>query len=185
MRSGLQGGILLFIMAVALCHCTLPGPQRRGRSTLPPPSAREQWHQRVASRKARPPLADLTITYPYDGAVFPPEIAAPTFRWIDHHPDSTHWLAVLRFSDKANTVYAMTDRPQWQPDPATWAAIKARSVDAPAEVVIFGVRSAPAKMLTAEGRIAISTSRDRVDASILYRQVPLPFETGTRGLRQM
>jgi hypothetical protein len=177
--------ILFLFLAVALCHCTLTGRHDRGGAGVLTPAARNSWQKLVTAGGSAPTRAVLAISYPYDGAVFPPEIAAPTFRWADDSPDSTDWLLVLRFSDGADPVYAMADKPHWQPDRATWEAIKARSVAAPAEVVIFGVRTTPANTLTSEGRIAISTSRDRVDASILYRQVPLPFTSGPRALRQM
>jgi len=59
------------------------------------------------------------------------------------------------------------------------------SVAEHADVLVFGVRLTPAKTLISGGRIRISTSTDRVDASIFYRQVPLPFKISTRALRQM
>jgi hypothetical protein len=137
----------------------------------------------VAEREPAQTRTGLTITYPYDGAVFPPEMAAPTFQWTDRSTTSTQWLVVFRFGDTQNPVYAISNAPQWTPDKATWETIKARSVADRAEVMIFGVRSTPTRALTSECRIHISTSKDRVDASIFYRQVPLPFNTGKRALK--
>ncbi len=149
------------------------------------PETRDVWQTLITDADAAPTRGDLTIIYPYDGAVFPPEIAAPTFRWTDPSTDSTQWIVVIRFGARQDPVYAMADKPQWQPDRATWETIKSLSMTAPAEVSIFGVRLTPEKAIGSEGRIAISTSTDRVDASILYRQVPLPFKTGNRALRQI
>lgn len=115
----------------------------------------------------------------------PPEIAAPTFRWTDRNTASTQWLVVVRFGASQNPVYALVDTPQWTPDQTTWETIKTGSVSDQAEVVVFGVCATPEKALTSANRIHISTPQDRVDASIFYRQVPLPFQTGTRALRQM
>ena len=92
---------------------------------------------------------------------------------------------MVHFSDTQNPVYAISNSPQWTPDKATWETIKAGSVADRAEVMVFGVRFTPTRALTSECRIFISTSKDRVDASIFYRQVPLPFKTGTRALRKM
>jgi len=151
-----------------------------------PPRDQALWEPLVRAREPLPADTDLTITYPYDGSVFPPEMAAPTFRWTDRSTVSTHWLVVVRCGEtQPAAVYALTDRPRWTPDQATWEAIKAGSVADPAEVVVHGVRTKPARTVTSASRIRISTSRDRVDASIFYRQVPLPFKTGTRALRQM
>ena len=80
---------------------------------------------------------------------------------------------------------AIADAPQWIPDRPVWETIKARSAAGPAEVAVFGVRLTPAKALTSEGRIHFSTSKDRVDACIFYRQVPLPFQTDQHAFRQM
>ena len=177
------------IIVAALYQCTLTGHHVQGeQGSAPgvlPPESMYTWQKLVTARGPAPTGTDLTITYPYDGAVFPPEIAAPTFRWSDRRTASTKWLVVFRWGDTKNPVYALADRPQWTPDKATWEAIKARSVAEPVEVVVFGIRYTPVKALTSEGRIRISTSKDRVDASIFYRQVPLPFKTGPGALRQM
>lgn len=181
--------ILFFILLVAtLYHCTFTGYNGRGEQdnspgALLPPNDRHLWQKLVAEREPAQTSTGLTITYPYDGAVFPPEMAAPTFQWTDRSTTSTQWLVVFRFGDTQNPLYAISNAPQWTPDKATWETIKARSVADRAEVMIFGVRSTPTRALTSECRIHISTSKDRVDASIFYRQVPLPFNTGTRALR--
>lgn len=176
--------LLFFLMAVSLCHCTLSGQKGRVSGVLPP-GDRALWEPLVSAREPLPADTDLTITYPYDGSVFPPEMAAPTFRWTDRRAASTHWLVVIRGGDQDAPVYALTDTPRWTPDNVTWEAIKAGSVAAPADVAVFGVRLAPARAVTSASRIRISTSRDRVDAAIFYRQVPLPFKTGARAIRQM
>ncbi len=176
---------LLFILLTAsLCHCALAGKTGRDPNVLSP-AERKIWQPLVPKGPMAPIDADLTITYPYDGTIFPPEIAAPTFRWTDRNPASAQWLVVLRFDDGGEPVYALADRPQWAPDKATWEAIKVRSVTTPVDVAIFGIRDTPVKTLISEGRIHITTSRDRVDASIFYRQVPLPFPTGPQAIKQI
>ena len=182
---------LFILMVTAFYRCTFNGHQgwneQNGAPGVLSPTDRYVWQQLVAEAERKPAQSgtDLTITYPYDGAVFPPEIAAPTFRWTDRSTASTHWLVVFLCGDTPSPVYALTDAPQWTPGKATWEAIKAMSVAERADVLVFGVRLTPAKTLISGGRIRISTSTDRVDASIFYRQVPLPFKISTRALRQM
>ncbi|MCK4965741.1 hypothetical protein KAS50_01850, partial [bacterium] len=39
-------------------------------------------------------ISELSIIYPFDGTLFPPEIASPVFRW-DDKTDADSWI--LRF----------------------------------------------------------------------------------------
>ncbi len=163
--------IPLFILLVAtLYHCSftiITSKREQGNSPgVLSPEDRYIWQTLVAKRGTAQTTTDMTITYPYDGAVFPPEIAAPTFQWTDRNTVSTQWLVVVRFSDAQNPVYAIVDAPQWTPDKTTWETIKASSVAHQAEVAVFGVYFTPAKALASQSRIRISTSKDRVDASI-------------------
>ena len=180
---------LLLLMVTFLCHCSFTGRHNRdgqhGASVMLTPTDRQLWQTLVEERKPLASGTPLTIVTPDDGAVFPPEISAPTFRWVDHCAASTHWLVILRFCDAQEPVLAIADVPQWVPGRSFWETIKARSTAGPAEVAVFGVRLTPDKSIVSEGRIQFSTSKDRVDASIFYRQVPLPFPTNKQAFRQM
>ena len=41
----------------------------------------------------------LTISYPLDETLFPPEIVPPTFRWEDTKSASDNWLITISFQD--------------------------------------------------------------------------------------
>ena len=41
----------------------------------------------------------ITIDYPEDGSIFPPEITAPTFLWRDGAESTTVWLIDVAFAD--------------------------------------------------------------------------------------
>ncbi|MHB1309545.1 MAG: hypothetical protein ACYDC1_08325 [Limisphaerales bacterium] len=71
----------------------------------------------------------LTILYPFDEALFPPEIAAPTFRWRDSTPGGDSWAISLHFPDDLSPLRVRVGTPEWCPDPATWEVIKQRSGD--------------------------------------------------------
>ena len=44
-------------------------------------------------------LASITIDYPLEDSVFPPEITPPTFIWRDAATSATHWRIDISFAD--------------------------------------------------------------------------------------
>ncbi len=189
MKTRLHMLPILLIMVAVLWDCSFNGHQGndgKQRSTVRlAANDQAEWQIRIDARTTLSVDSPIDILAPYDGSVFPPEISAPTFRWLDHSSTSTHWLVVLRFSDARDPVMTITDAPQWTPDRSVWEAIKSRSTAEPADVAVFGIRLSPSTSLLSEGHIQFSTATDRVDASIFYRQVPLPFPIGKKALRQM
>ena len=156
-------------------------------------------------------LAAITVDYPADGSVFPPEITPPTFLWRDTGASATSWAIDITFPDGARgiRVKASADRmhigeidpeavsrnnelpkltPEqaaartWTPDAETWAAIKKRSVESPATIVITGFRDADLKQPVSSGQVRIQTSRDPAGAPIFYRDVPLMPNQGEKGV---
>ena len=43
----------------------------------------------------------INVIYPSAGALFPPEIATPTFRWQDDNPNCDAWRIEIWFQDEA------------------------------------------------------------------------------------
>ena len=118
---------------------------------------------------------ELSILYPLDETIFPPDIAAPTFLWKDDNSQSNTWLVTIRFRDDNERMNFVTSKPQFRPKEKEWDVIKKRSLEKEVEVAILGVNhSAPDKILSA-GRISVSTSKDAVGAPLFYREVDLPF----------
>jgi tetratricopeptide (TPR) repeat protein len=146
--------------------------------------------------------AAISIDYPQDGSIFPPEITAPTFLWRDPAPDAKRWRIDISFADGSPGIHAESRgerlkigeidprcvsatnelpklSPQqaaswaWTPEEATWAAIKKRSVKRAATVTISGFRDQDQRRPVSAGRIRIQTSADPVGAPIFYRDVPL------------
>jgi hypothetical protein len=147
--------------------------------------------------------ASVAIDYPADGSILPPEITPPTFLWRDPAAGVTTWRIDVDFGGGGAGIratstgerprlgeadprcYAGTNEPprqveahNWQPDAATWDAIKKRSVERAATVTITGIGgSSPARELS-RGSVTIRTSKDPVGAPIFFRDVPLmPSET--------
>jgi len=156
-------------------------------------------------------LAPITVDYPAEGSVFPPEITPPTFLWRDSAPDATWWAIDITFADRGRgirvkapgermhigeidpeAVSRNNELPKltpeqaaartWTPDAETWAAIKRRSVESPATITITGFRNDDAKQPVSSGEVRIQTSRDPAGAPIFYRDVPLMPNQGAKGV---
>jgi len=156
------GGVAVALVATALVSIGAEQIQLKVEDVLPASQSLSQ-----AGR--------LTIKYPLDGALFPPEITPPTFRWRDENRDCDAWLVTIEFDDDKGNVHSLTNTMHWTPQASVWDDIKKRSGEKQAIVTILGVNhAAPQKALSAN-QITIKTSADRVGAPIFYREVNLPF----------
>jgi tetratricopeptide (TPR) repeat protein len=155
----------------------------------------------LALSAAQPP-SPITIDYPEDGSIFPPEIPAPTFLWHDTAQGVDRWRIELTISDGSPPILAESkgerfrigeidpravaetnELPKlspeqaaartWTPDADTWSQIKRRSVGRPATVTVTGFRSGDPGQAVSSGSVQIHTSADPVGAPVFYRDVPL------------
>ncbi|MFZ1141724.1 MAG: tetratricopeptide repeat protein [Candidatus Sulfotelmatobacter sp.] len=159
-----------------------------------------------------PSVSPITVDYPVDGSLFPPDIIAPTFQWRDPDPSATTWRIDVTFADRAHGIQLWSQGEKmklgeldtsltgyvpptltpeqeaahtWNPDPKTWANIKKHSVRGAASVTITGFRNGNTTEPVSSGHVNIQTSTDPVGAPIFYRDVPLiptPPEQGERGV---
>jgi tetratricopeptide (TPR) repeat protein len=156
-------------------------------------------------------LAAVTVDYPEEGSIFPPDFSAPTFLWRDAAPAAKAWLIEIAFADGSaalrvkapgermrvgeidpRCVSPSNELPQltpqqaaslsWMPDAATWAAIQKHSVGHPAKITITGFRDKAHRKAVSRGGVAIQTSPDPVGAPIFYRDVPLMPSEGEKGV---
>jgi len=116
----------------------------------------------------------LTIGYPHDETVFPPEIVPPTFRWNDNSGSDT-WLVNIDFKGKDGGMNVITNESRWTPEQQQWQIVKKRSLEKDARVTILGVNRQSSTKIASVGRIKIRTSKDLVGAPLFYREVNLPF----------
>lgn len=151
--------------------------------------------------------AVVTVDYPSEGSVVPPDLTAPTFLWHDASPGADRWLLDVSFGEggarlsilvpgeppprgeidpravaENNEIYAGTPYQasalSWKPGSPVWEEIKRRSVEQPATFTFHGYAAARPDRLLSRGRVALTTSRDPVGAPIFYRDVPLmPSQT--------
>ncbi len=153
-------------------------------------------------------VTGLRIDYPKPGAIFPPDIAAPTVLWHDASPAGL-WRIEIRFASGSPALRLESRGPvallgpldrdcisttnrlpeadprqhSWKPDPAQWKLIKRHSVSVPAILTLTG-HSAGRRLSRAS--VEIRTSTDPVGAAIFYRDVPLmPSETATGAIKPL
>ena len=152
-------------------------------------------------------LPSITVDYPLEGSIFPPEITPPTFIWHDSVAEATRWRIDIEFSDGSAGIHAQSAGEQmvigpidprcvaptnelpkltpkqatahtWIPTAEVWDAIKKHSVEKAAVLTISGFSAQDPQHATSRGRVSFDTSRDPVGAPIFYRDVPLmPSET--------
>ena len=156
-------------------------------------------------------LPHLTIDYPHDGTIVPPEIVPLTFLWHEPAPQADTWLVEVAFENLPHHLYALVpgDPPptgpvdpqclaennklyeptpyqasarSWTPDGPLWDAMKRRSTGNGARVDIVGFDSQRPAQPLSRGSIAIATSQDPVGAPIFYRDVPLAPSMTERGV---
>jgi len=121
-------------------------------------------------------VKELSIIYPFDGSLFPPEIASPTFRW-DDKTGANSWILRFEFQDANEPLEVQTASMEWTPQRDMWESIKERTLEKTAKVTILGFKKIVGmKDFLSKKTISIKTSSDEVGAPIFYRDVPLPFE---------
>ena len=118
---------------------------------------------------------DLKVLYPYNGSIFPPDIASPDFKWTEKETGAGNWLVIFTFDDRYKPVYVLTDKPEWTPAESIWEIIKQHSAIVPARVLILGVAGSSRPQVVSRAMFSISTSRDRVDVPVMFRRVPPSF----------
>jgi tetratricopeptide (TPR) repeat protein len=153
-------------------------------------------------------LAPITIDYPAQDSIFPPDIEAPTFLWRDAEENVRAWRIEVAFADgsQGTRVESQGERlrvgeidprcvsstnklPEltpvevaqhiWKPDAGTWEHIKQHASARTATVTITGFRDGRA---VSRGQVRIQASKDPVGAPIFYRDVPLMPATGEKGI---
>jgi tetratricopeptide (TPR) repeat protein len=166
-----------------------------------------------ASLAASRETASITIDYPQDGSIFPPDIIPPTFIWRDVHDSAKTWRIAVTFADGSKPIHATShgepiqigkidprcvsenNKPPsltpeqaaahtWIPDADTWNTIKLHSVEHPATIDITGVTDTAPDSPVSQGRVTLTTSKDPVGAPIFYRDVPLMPSEGAKNFIQ-
>ena len=171
---GVAVSVVLLGLAPGLFLYNLPAKnQRKVRPQKPKETAID------VESFIREPLGGLTITYPLNGSVFPPEFPPPVVSWIDRSGRAARWTIAFRTEDGQFVGVAQSTDSQLMLPLRVWAAIK-NTKGRPVTMLVAGF---PADRTAVESRdsavssatMSFSVSTDPVGAPILYRDVPLPF----------
>jgi tetratricopeptide (TPR) repeat protein len=151
--------------------------------------------------------ASVSVDYPEEGSIFPPEITPPTFIWRDGGATAKKWRIDIAFEKDSEQIHAVSaggpiqlgeidprtvssnnelpaltpeqaSAHTWLPDAETWARIKQLSLARDARLTITGIDDSDRPV--SQGRVTFSTSKDPVGAPIFYRDVPLMPSEGTK-----
>lgn len=171
---------IIFALMTALVACTLFQNNFFGNhqhDSVRPSTLTKDAAQRILSNYDKHQnYPGLSISYPYMKSVFPAEIAAPTFIWQDTNSSSNNWLIVVEFKNGQESIYALVYEKKWLPENHLWEIIKANSISSPTEVSILGISNKVDFEITSSDTVHFKTSEDKVESSVFYRQVPLPFK---------
>ena len=122
----------------------------------------------------------LSIRYPFDNALFPPEFPAPSFEWTSKIAGPSPWEITLTTRNKKYVIHATSQNASWTPDEARWDSIKHLSGF---DRIYFTVRKSDDKKIYR--KISFRISRDSVGAPVMYRQMPLPSAVAEKRLDSM
>lgn len=154
-----------------LCRGSFPAPRSQDQ-------VRETVQKVTSELEAGTQPQQIDILSPYDGAVFPRDIASPVFKW-EHGPEGvTAWLILVSFEGSSHSVHVLTNTPEWTPQREIWEIIKIQSLERQARVTVTGIHEGPGLAVLSKGLIHISISKDGVESPVLYQHMPLPFATG-------
>ncbi len=160
----------------------------------------------LAKALAEAPLhetGDARVIYPRDGAVFPPDLVAPTLIWSDATEGVDRWVIDIRLEEPTpdggrivarvegvsppmgvidpdaeaptNALPAPppADHRSWTPDPSLWQVLTRHTKEAWARLTITGYDAEDEGRARTRTAIRFMTSKDPVGAPIFYRDVPL------------
>ena len=161
--------LLLTTFIAAACAIGLVSRQDRVKA---------YWLRRAIAQQ--PPTHALTIAYPFDDAVFPPEIVAPVFRWLEPESSTHDWLVTVRFDKSQVRFEHFVHTPTWRPSPQQWEVMKRHSVDGRAVVSVTGHGSHDGTDTYSQGTVSLTTSKDPLRDSVFYREVILPFSDAVK-----
>jgi hypothetical protein len=122
----------------------------------------------------------LSVRYPFNNALFPPEFPAPSFEWVSEIMDPSPWEVSLVSHNKKYSIFASTKETKWTPEESKWDSLKFLSDFGK---VYFTVRKAGNRKISR--KISFSISHDTVGSPILYRQMPIPVVIAEKNLDSM
>lgn len=125
-------------------------------------------------------VESLRIMHPLHGALLPADLAPPLIAWEDGHPRADLWVISLRISP-SRAMYVLSRETSYEPPQAVWEPVRQASLGREAPITVYGVDSGTLEIVSQDS-VSVSTSRDRVDALVMYRQLPPVFSLAQKRL---
>jgi hypothetical protein len=125
----------------------------------------------------------IHFSLPMEGTLFPSDFTAPTFYWEDAILKNHSWEISVNLVGKKNFYSEIVTDNRWRPSIEVWNKIKSQSGFKNIELRIKR-KGAPKTLLSEYGKLTIKISKDEVGATILYRQIPLPFSFAEKNIDQ-
>ena len=126
--------------------------------------------------REREPAATLCISYPPNGAVFPPNLCAPFVEWDD--PVNDLWQVQIEIEGVKDVWRHTAEKPRWRIPNDLWRVVRQQAVGRDASIQVLGLlRSGARPSVQASQPVRVRVSADPADDCIVYRLVELPFST--------
>jgi len=119
------------------------------------------------------PFQTLTITYPPDGAIFPPNLCPPRVEWDD--PRNDLWQVRVGIGKEGPTWKFVSFKRYWWFPAGLWRAVRAKAVNTDAWIRVLGTRRDRRAPIQSSQSIHFRISSDPADNVIVYRLVSPPF----------
>lgn len=166
--------LLLLGISVGATGCTREKASKEDRREKGSPSHLvKAWEKGAAPTK-------LHIEYPFEGAMFPLEIAPATMIWKDSSLHANTWLVRVEHEGDAPLVEKLVNEKRWKPERREWDAMLRSALEGPITISILGAERGKLDKLVSGAEVSIRASRDPVGAPIFFREVPLPFDYANR-----
>jgi len=139
--------------------------------------------QNLENKKLQP--VGISIDYPVDGTIFPPEIPSPEFLWTDSMNGKGQWNIRFSAQNGKELCNIIVKSSSWRPDSTVWAQIKTNSGTDPVSLTIIGEENGIFSNKYSSGKVIFSFSGDSVGASVFFRAVPLPFSYAVKNVKEI
>ncbi|MDA3844855.1 MAG: hypothetical protein PF588_10880 [Candidatus Kapabacteria bacterium] len=126
---------------------------------------------------------ELTIIYPRDGTVLPPEAVSPIVKQDDKTPGVNSHALIIGNEQSGYRIMPAEDK-QLKISPEIWASIKTGS-NSEMDLNLVGYADDDYSKILSSKKITITISADSVKYPIFYRSVPLPFLYAYKNLKKI
>lgn len=125
-------------------------------------------------------IESISILYPFEGTLYPKDIAPPNFVWNETNPEVSNWTVTLKSGENYIVDNISVEESRWKPSKKIWSEV-CKVFDQNYTLTIQGMN----KRKVSEGKVSFSISPDAVEAPIFYRSVPLPFKFAKENMKNL